>query len=146
MNTAVFKTIVSNKDVDDNKISKFLDLETIGVFDETAQKVCEFENYRDTKLHWENGKYSANFPWKSDHDILPTNHDICYKRTRCMAKRLSLELRQIYDNIISDQHKRGFIELVVDDDNTSGHYIPHHAVHKDSPTTPIMILYYCSCK
>ena len=146
MNTAVFKTIVSNKDVDDNIISKFWDLEIIGVFDETAQKVCDYENYRDTKIHWENGKYTANLPWKSDHDILPTNHDICYKRTRCMAKRLSPELRQIYDNIISDQLKRGFIELVVDDDNARGHYIPHHAVHKDSPTTPIRIVYDCSCK
>ena len=146
MNTAVFKTIVSNKDVDDNIISKFWDLETIGVFDETAQKVCDYENYRDTKIHWENGKYTANLPWKSDHDILPTNRDICYKRTRCMAKRLSPELRQIYDSIISDHLKRGFIELVVDNDNSRGHYIPHHAVHKDSPTTPIRIVYDCSCK
>ena len=63
-----------------------------------------------------------------------------------MAKRLSPELRQIYDNIISDQLKRGFIELVLDDDNARGHYIPHHAVHKDSPTTPIRIVYDCSCK
>ena len=146
MNTAVFKTIFSNKDVDYNIISKFWDLETIGVFDETAQKVCDYENYRDTKIHWKNGRYTAILPWKSDRDILPTSYHICYKSTRCMAKRLSPELRQIYDNIISDQLKRGFIELVVDDDNARGHYIPHHAVHKDSPTTPIRIVYDCSCK
>ena len=34
----------------------------------------------------------------------------------------------------------------MDDDNSRGHYIPHHAVHKDSPTTPIRIVYDCSCK
>ncbi|VDI49709.1 Hypothetical predicted protein [Mytilus galloprovincialis] len=43
---------------------------------------------------------------------------------------------------------RGFIEKV-NDKNLNGkstHYIPHHAVKKDSTTTPIRIVYDCSCK
>ncbi|VDI74374.1 Hypothetical predicted protein, partial [Mytilus galloprovincialis] len=44
--------------------------------------------------------------------------------------------------------KRGFIEKVNDknDNGKSTHYIPHHAVKKDSTTTPIRIVYDCSCK
>ena len=45
-----------------------------------------------------------------------------------------------------EQLERGFIECVPDDDNSAGHYIPHHPVYKDSPTTPIRIVYDCSCK
>ena len=41
---------------------------------------------------------------------------------------------------------RGFIERVENHDPTSGHYIPHHPVYKESATTPIRIVYDCSCK
>jgi hypothetical protein len=52
----------------------------------------------------------------------------------------------MYDGIIRDQLSRGFIEVVQNDDNTHGHYIPHHAVQKESTTTPIRVVYDCSCK
>ncbi|XP_033729885.1 uncharacterized protein LOC117319145 [Pecten maximus] len=54
----------------------------------------------------------------------------------------------MYDNIIKDQEKRGFIERVQEgeDKNERAHYIPHHPVKKDSPTTPIRIVFDCSCK
>jgi len=29
---------------------------------------------------------------------------------------------------------------------TGTHYIPHHAIEKDSPTTPIRIAFDCSCR
>ncbi|XP_063427456.1 uncharacterized protein LOC134710965 [Mytilus trossulus] len=49
---------------------------------------------------------------------------------------------------ISDQIRRGFIEKISDKTLTENliHYIPHHAVKKDSTTTPIRIEYNCSCK
>ena len=54
----------------------------------------------------------------------------------------------MYDDIIQKQEKRGFIEKVSDPDSSSGstHYIPHHAVKKESSTTPIRIVYDCSCR
>ena len=58
-----------------------------------------------------------------------------------MVRRLPPELLAVYNRIITDQLSHDFIELVEEDDVTIGHYIPHHAVHKDSETTPIRIVY-----
>jgi hypothetical protein len=54
----------------------------------------------------------------------------------------------LYSKIIPDQLTAGFIEKVPRSLPTpSGcHYIPHFAVVKDSATTPIHIVYDCSCK
>ena len=61
-------------------------------------------------------------------------------------RRMDTETRKIYDSIIAEQRKRGFIELVQNDNTSEGHYIPHYAVHKDSFTTPLRIVYNCSCR
>ena len=46
-----------------------------------------------------------------------------------------------------DQEKRGFIEKVdATEPSTVTHYLPHHSVRKDSQTTPIRIVYDCSCR
>ena len=52
-----------------------------------------------------------------------------------------------YDQIIQEQLQRSFIEKVKHPQSTTGHvhYIPHHAVIKDSSTTPLRIVYNCSC-
>ena len=53
----------------------------------------------------------------------------------------------MYNQIIAEQEARGFIERVELTSSTSRvHYIPHHAVEKDSPTTPIRIVFDCSCR
>ena len=52
-----------------------------------------------------------------------------------------------YGEIISDQVKRGFIERVTESEIPHNcHFIPHHPVKKDSTTTPIRIVYDCSCR
>ena len=79
---------------------------------------------------------------------LPTNSAICRKRARSLAFRLSQtpDLLQKYNNIISEQLNRGFIERVSTPEVTGQtHYIPHHSVKKNSITTPIRIMYDCSC-
>ncbi|XP_060561127.1 uncharacterized protein LOC132720910 [Ruditapes philippinarum] len=54
---------------------------------------------------------------------------------------------QKYGQIISEQENRGFIEGVTDDNiDKRVHYIPHHGVKKYSATTPIRIVYDCSCR
>ena len=68
--------------------------------------------------------------------------------TRSLARKLALNppLLTKYSNILTDQERRGFIERVTDPTSTSRcHYIPHHAVRKDSSTTPVRIVYDCSC-
>ena len=49
---------------------------------------------------------------------------------------------------ITTQLKRGIIEKVptITDNPNTTHYIPHHCVKKNSITTPIQIVYDCSCQ
>ena len=145
MNTQIYKVLV-NTDEEMNDISNYWKLETIGIKDEPMFEIEQFENYRDKYLRKENDKYIAGLPWKIDHPPLPTNFDVCERKTRAMVRRLPPELLAVYNRIITDQLSHDFIELVEEDDVTIGHYIPHHAVHKDSETTPIRIVYDCSCK
>ena len=92
------------------------------------------------------GLYTARFPWKVNHLPLPANHKTCERRTSSLVYRLAQtpDLLQTYNNI-TDQEKRGFMERVVSQQpSDSCQYVPHHAVRKDSPTTPIRIVYDCS--
>ena len=140
--------VATNTWEDDTKLQNFWDLETIGIKDDihtTESKVSEFESFRKTHLRSADGKYVAKLPWKFDHPPLPTNYRVTEKRTRGMIRRLSPDLLKVYDGIINDQLSRDFIEEVRDDDVTRGHYLPHRSVKKDSPTTPIRVVYDCSC-
>ena len=51
-------------------------------------------------------------------------------------------------DIITEQEKRVLIERVTHPETTVGtcHYLPHHAVFKESETTPIRVVYECSCR
>ena len=50
-------------------------------------------------------------------------------------------------DIISEQQSRGFVEQILATPSTHNvHYIPHHPVRKESSTTPIRIVYDCSCR
>ena len=94
------------------------------------------------------GTYVAKFPWKVDKPDLPSNFATCKVRTLTLVNKLrkSPKLLQLYDGIINEQEQRGFIERVDGDNDTADvHYLPHHPVKKDSVTTPIRIVYDCSC-
>ena len=94
------------------------------------------------------GTYIARFPWKEPKPYLPSNLTICTRRTKSLVTNLRRhpELLKLYDSIIKEQERRGFIKRVDIALNTSDvHYLSHHAVKKDSQTTPIRIVYDCSC-
>ena len=96
----------------------------------------------------DDGAYIVKFQRKPNHPTLPSNEAIAKHRTQQLVKRLTLSptLLKVYNQILSEQESRGFIERVDTVDDTFGtHYIPHHSVEKDSPTTPIHIVFDCSC-
>ena len=131
------------------RIQNYWDLESLGITDdpEISTREDHFRSFCDTNLNHDGERYVAKLPWKVDHNPLPTNYAVSMKRTRNMVNRLTPELRKTYNDIIHDQIARGFIEEVTNDDNTNGHYLPHRAVERsDSTTTPIRIVYDCSCK
>jgi len=64
---------------------------------------------------------------------------------RCFAQTPSL-LRS-YREIIEEHVKRGFIERVDDVDSLDrAHYLPRHALKKESATTPIRVVFDCSSR
>lgn len=95
------------------------------------------------------GAYVARFPWRQNPPSLPNNFTVAEHWMHQMLKRLAKapNLLQVYSNIIDEQEARGFIEHVEPIDAQSNvHYIPHQLVEKDSPTTPICIVFNCSCR
>ncbi|XP_064620787.1 uncharacterized protein LOC135483687 [Lineus longissimus] len=142
---SVFSTNVMNVSVA-TQLEKFWDIESIGITDKTTTKDITYEDYTETHLRKEDNRYIAKLPWREDHPPLPTNYNVCRARTRNMVRRLTPYLRKVYHRIIHDQVNRGFVDIVEEDDFHQGHYLPHHPVKKDSETTPIRVVYDCSCK
>ncbi|VDH99281.1 Hypothetical predicted protein [Mytilus galloprovincialis] len=108
------------------------------------------KEFSSTSITYEDGKYVAKLPWIEECPELPTNEMIARARTHRVVNRLNQEpnLFKIYGDIIKEQEKRGFIEKIKENEDEPQriHYIPHHPVKKDSTTTPIRIVYDCSCK
>ncbi|XP_060554822.1 uncharacterized protein LOC132715774 [Ruditapes philippinarum] len=133
-------------------LERFWKLESMGILEDDTEKSTSgiLNEYKENCITYKDGRYVAKLPWKEDHSVLPTNYEICKKRTENTIKRLSIEtdILKNYGQIIEDQLKRGFIEKCDTNVTTSNpvHLIPHHYVKKDSNTTPIRIVYDCSCK
>ena len=84
----------------------------------------------------------VKFPWKEYHAPLPSNFEVCQRRTRSLVRRLAttLDLIKTYNQIIKEQERRGFVERVSSTSllrNGQIHYIPHHHVRKEPSTMPI---------
>jgi len=89
--------------------------------------------------HDTDGHYVVRFPWRPNP---PSNQMIC---ERTLTRKLGHQptLLKLYGNI-TEQEQRQFIERATEND-TSTIGIPHHPVYKSSSTTPIRIVYNCSC-
>ena len=131
-------------------LEQFWSIEGIGTtLQEEETDTTFLQAYQDRCIfQTPDGMYTAKFPWKEDRPYLPSNLNTCTSRTRALLNKLrqTPELLQIYDGIIKDQEQRGFIEKVDSDITENVHYLPHHPVRKESPTTPIRIVYNCSSR
>ncbi|XP_074649039.1 uncharacterized protein LOC141904353 [Tubulanus polymorphus] len=140
-------------EIGQNSIKKFWDLDLIGIRPPETDPYLDW--YCDNCISFDNGIYNARLPWKSEHGPLPTNYNVAKARTRSTARKLSKTpgLLKQYNDIITEQLSRDFIELVDDPGVlvSSGcvsreHYIPHHGIFKQSATTPLRIVFDCSCR
>ena len=153
LNATVLKAVVATEfEREDETLERFWNLESIGILpNEIEEEEREFvKNYQSSSIRLENGQYSAELPWKTNHPPLPTNEPIARGRTRSMIRRLTQDPEKLktYARIIADQEQRGFIEKVpsTNKNRNKVHYLPHHAVLKDSSTTPLHVVFDCSCK
>ena len=132
-------------------LEHFWNLESVGVSEsDLSTEEDMLQHYLSSCVTRDpDGAYVTRFPWRLDPPSLPSNFTVAEHRTCQMLKRLAKtpNLLQIYSKIIDEQKARGFIEHVEQIDVQSNvHYIPHHSVEKDSPTTPIRIVFDCSCR
>jgi hypothetical protein len=87
-------------------------LETLGIFPH-QEKVSEAANYAKKCIQFVDGKYIAQFPWKSDHTELVTNFNMVKNMTQATIKRLSRDgMLGVFADIIKDQLDLKFIEQV----------------------------------
>ena len=145
-------TTMAIASTEEPNLDRFWSVEEAGTTQSYTHKqdTVFIEHYQATCINQAiDGTYIAKFPWKPDRPHLPSNLDICEKRTRHLITRLqeSPTIFQLYHDIIADQEKRGFIEKVPPNcQPANAHYLPHHPVTKNSTTTPIRIVYDCSCR
>ena len=133
-------------------LEHFWSLESIGITPPTEVDNQEsfLQHYQRSSItRMSDGSYSAKFPWKEDFPTLPSNYGSCARRTRAMVRRLAQtpSLLTSYGEIIKEHERRGFIERVDNVDSMDrAHYLPHHAVKKESATTPIRVVFDCSSR
>ncbi|XP_028410384.1 uncharacterized protein LOC114533007 [Dendronephthya gigantea] len=141
--------MTASKDVE-FELQRFWELDSIGIRSDQKDDTSEFLlHYQDTSISLKDGKYHAKLPWKPEQPILPSNVRIAQQRTRSMVKRLAADPEKLmmYNDVIVNQCNQGFIEKVENPSMNTGtcHYLPHHAVFKESSTTPLRVVYDCSC-
>jgi len=126
---------------------RFWQIESVGVQPNSSEETPDdvLKHYQDSSIMLEDGRYSAKLPWRPEHPPPPSNAEITKQRTCFTIRKLAAdpEKLRMYNDIIQEQQSRGFNERVKNPDMTNRvcHYIPHHAVLKDSTTTPLRMVY-----
>ena len=145
LNTFILNVVTEHRQ-EQFVLERFWQIESVGVQPNSSEEMPDFlKYYQDLSIMLEDGRYSAKLPWRPEHPPLPSNAEVTKHRTRSMIRKLTTdpEKLRMYNDIIQEQLSRGFIERVNNPDLTNGecHYIAHHAVLKDSTTTPLRIVY-----
>lgn len=105
--------------------------------------VCE-ELYKNTVSRDVSGRFTVALPFKESPNVLGDSYMNAKKRLLSLEKKLekSPEFRQGYNQVLQDFLDSGHMSP---SDNISGVFIPHHAVIKESSTTPIRPVFDGSC-
>ena len=131
----------------ESQLEKFWDLETMGI---TKEEPSIIQDKFCNSLRFQNNRYEARLPWKSDHPELEDNLKLSKQRLIGLLSRLRRNpaLIKEYNAIIQEQLHRGIVQPVTDHETSNRvHYIPHHAViRKDKSTTKVRIVYDASAK
>ena len=148
--TAVLHIGISSSEYQilDDELRNLWELDTIGIKNDTSDDDLAVLKFKES-VKYENGKYSANLPWKDEcNSKLPSNKAMAYKRLLSILQNLRNDETKLnhYNAVIQEQLKLDFIEVVKSDSEENSHYIPHHAVEKVSDTTPIRVVFDCSAK
>ena len=136
-------------------IENLWSLETIGIKD-SAEIKSAAEKEDEAKTHFietvsraEDGRYVVQLPWVNGPQNIPDNKSLSEMRLKTTTKKLKeKEMFNVYDGIFRSWMEEGIVELVPSEDEAiqNCHYLPHHAVYKESLTTPVRPVFDASAK
>ena len=135
--TTVLRVASDNNRLDD-ELKRMWELDHIGIREPTVDTDA-IDKFKDSISYSETeAKYTARLPWKDKHPTLPTNRIHSLQRLQSLLSNLRKHPDNlvIYNNLINEQVKLGFIEEVNEEaaihNDARLHYIPHHSVYKQS--------------
>ena len=152
----VSRVTVRDADVDPYQIQiaseppvhQLWELEAVGIRDEklTAGEQSAVESFSKT-IEYFDKQYWVTLPWKKECFELPTNFRMAVGQLRSLYQHLSKDVVKFdhYKRVLHEYIQNNFIEEVQSPD-VRGHYLPHHAVLKDSITTPLRVVFNASAK
>ena len=126
------------------------DLTNMGIsqYEQAVDDKAAYDSYLNS-VQYIDEKYWVRLPWKKDSPPLPNNFEHCRAilHSQLQGLRRTPEKLDLYDKILGEQLKLGFIEQCESlTSNDNYHYLPHHGVAKDSLTTPLRLVYNASSK
>ncbi|KAF8777113.1 hypothetical protein HNY73_014034 [Argiope bruennichi] len=130
-------------------VQVLLDLETLGIRDETEMSVTDRELldqfHRD--LEFKDGRYEAKLLWRTDPRELENNFNLDKRRFDELKKGFNKNewIASAYHETIKDQETNGIIEECGRDRNE--YFVPYRAVVRaDKETTKVRVVFNCCSK
>uniref|UniRef100_A0A914PDM6 Integrase catalytic domain-containing protein n=1 Tax=Panagrolaimus davidi TaxID=227884 RepID=A0A914PDM6_9BILA len=149
-NTTLSSIAVNPNDPDE--CETFWKLEAMGIVDHQAESQEDeiVQKKFESTLRFENDRYYASWPFKSNAKPLPSNAGLSIARLRSTWIKLQQDpdLMKQYAASIDDQTQRGSTEIAPKvPQGSTVHYLSHHAVLKDqSATTKLRVVFDGSAK
>ena len=150
--TTVLKVAVFSPENNlDDELKKLWQLDQIGISEPEIDNDESYISFKNS-VRYRDGKYTAKLPWKSSHPVLPDNKQLAWQRFQSLWKSLhkNSDVLKMYNYVMEEQINLGFVEEInTQNDHLSTnkiHYLPHHAVTKQSLTTPLRVVFDCSAK
>ena len=144
----VLRVDVTSEPTLDDCLRQFWDLESLGVLPDEPSVYERFVQ----RVRFNGERYEVSLPWKEHHPPLPDNIELCSKRLSSLLRRLQQDQQLLteYNAVISDQLKRGIIEVVPQSTPSVSdriHYLPHHGVvRQDKSTSKLRVVYDASAR
>uniref|UniRef100_A0A914ZBZ5 Peptidase aspartic putative domain-containing protein n=1 Tax=Panagrolaimus superbus TaxID=310955 RepID=A0A914ZBZ5_9BILA len=116
-----------------------------------TEKEIAIRHFNETYSRAEDGTFIVRLPWRTDDPDLKSNLHLAFHRLRSTMAALQAKGKASAYVKFFDVHKqRGFMERVPNglapELEKLVHNLSHHAVEKESATTPIRAVFDCSAK
>ena len=134
----------------DDRLKSFWELESFGISPSSSSDSLVYEEFENS-IHFVDGRYQVELPWKESHPPLADHYDLCLKCLHGLVRQLQQDpvVLQEYDMTIKGQLQRQIVEPIQEtpDSICRVHYLSHHAaVRHDKETTKVCVVYDASAR